>query len=124
MVRSIVTGRDDVDAYLAALPAVQRAVMQQLREIVTRVAPEAVEAIAYKMPALRLDGRFFMSYDAYKSHFSLFPSTDAMTELLGDELVPHLSGKGTLRFSADAPLPVDLIRRIAEIRLAEFRKPR
>lgn len=115
------SGSAEVDAYLAALPDEQRAAMEQLREIVTTAAPEAAEAIAYKMPALRLDGRFFMSYDSYKRHFSLFPSTDAMTELLGDELTPYLSGKGTLRFNADEPLPADLIRRIVEIRLAEFR---
>ncbi len=114
-------GSAEVDAYMAALPEKQRGVMQQLRQIVTGAAPTAIEAISYKMPALRLNGKFFMSYDAYKSHFSLFPSTDRMIDLLGDDLTPFLSGKGTLRFPADEPLPADLIGRIVEIRLAEFR---
>ncbi|MEX2547260.1 MAG: DUF1801 domain-containing protein [Chloroflexota bacterium] len=118
------SGSAEVDAYVAALPEKQRPAMQRLREIVTGAAPTAIEAIAYKMPALRLGDKFFMSYDAYKTHFSLFPSTDRMIGLLGDELTPHLSGKGTLRFAADEPLPADLIRRIVEIRLAEFLEPR
>lgn len=115
------SGSADVDAYIEALPADKRAVMAQLREILTTAAPEAAEAISYKMPALKINNRFFMSYDAFKSHFSLFPSTDGMIELLGDELTRYLSGKGTLRFDADKPLPADLIKRIVEIRLAEFR---
>jgi uncharacterized protein YdhG (YjbR/CyaY superfamily) len=62
-----------------------------------------------------------MSYDAYKSHFSLFPWTEAMADSLADELKPYLSGKGTLRFAAEQPLPEDLIRRIVKMRRAEFR---
>lgn len=114
------SGSSEVDAYLAPLPEKQRTVMQQLRQIVTAAAPEAVEAISYKMPALKISGRFFMSYDAFKNHFSLFPWTDAMAATLGAEIQPYLSGKGTLRFSADKPLPAELIRKIVEIRLKEF----
>lgn len=114
----------EVDDYLAALPEPRRAVMRQLREIVTGAAPEAVEAISYKMPALKIKDRFFMSYDAFKNHFSLFPWTDTMAATLGAEIQPYLSGKGTLHFRADQPLPADLIRRIVEIRLEEFRAGR
>ena len=94
--------------------------MAQLREIMTAAAPEASEAISYKMPALKINDHFFMSYDAFKSHFSLFPWTDGMAAQLGDELAPYLSGKGTLRFGADKPLPADLIGRIVAIRVREF----
>jgi len=114
------SGQHDVDAYIAALPDKQRAAMARLRAFLTSTAPEAAEAMAYRMPALKIDDRFFMSYDAFKRHFSLFPWTDGMAEELGDELKPYLSGKGTLRFDADKSLPADLIRRIVEIRLAEF----
>lgn len=95
--------------------------MAQLREIVTATAPEATEVIAYKMPALRLGGRFFMSYDAYKTHYSLFPVTDTMVDALGHEVQPYVSGKGTLRFAATEPLPAELIKRIVALRLKGFR---
>jgi uncharacterized protein YdhG (YjbR/CyaY superfamily) len=38
---------------------------------------------------------------------------------VGEELRPYLSGKGTIRFPADRPLPLDLVRRIVEARVAE-----
>ena len=109
-----------VDEYLATLPPERRAAMAQLRGVVTAAAPDATESLAYRMPALRSHGeQFLVSYDAYKNHYSLFPASDAVIEGLGDELRPYLAGKGTIRFPADRPIPLDLVRRIVEIRVSE-----
>jgi uncharacterized protein YdhG (YjbR/CyaY superfamily) len=101
--------------------------MEAIREAIRSAAPEAVEAISYNMPAFKLDGRFFVSYDAYKRHYSLFPWSDRMIEELGEAIAPYVHGRGTLRFPADQPIPTDLIRRIVAIRLedhaAERRRP-
>ena len=109
----------DVDEYMASLPDDRRRVMEELRSTIRAAAPDASEAIAYNMPAFRLDGRFFVSYEAYKHHYSLFPWSDAMVSELGAELEPYAVGKGTIRFPADAPIPVDLVSRIIRIRLRE-----
>ena len=109
-----------VDEYLATLPPERRSAMEQLRQAVTAAAPGATESLAYRMPALRSHGeQFLVSYDAYKNHYSLFPASDAVIEALGDELRPYLAGKGTIRFPADRPIPLDLVRRIVEIRVSE-----
>ena len=109
-----------VDEYHATLPPERRAAMAQLRGVVTAAAPDATESLAYRMPALRSHGeQFLVSYDAYKHHYSLFPASDAVIEALGDELRPYLAGKGTIRFPADRPIPLDLVRRIVEIRVSE-----
>ena len=109
-----------VDEYLAKLPVHQRSYMEQLRRTIRAAAPEADEVISYKMPALRSHGgQFLVSYDAYKKHYSLFPASDAMIATLGGELAPYLAGKGTIRFPADVPLPVDLVTRVVQIRLEE-----
>ena len=110
----------NVDEYLAGLPDDRRAAMEELRAAVREAAPEATEVISYGMPALKSHGgQFLVSYDAYKRHYSLFPATDAVVEALGDEIAPFLSGRGTIRFPANAPIPVDLVRRIVAIRLGE-----
>jgi uncharacterized protein YdhG (YjbR/CyaY superfamily) len=111
---------ETVEEYMAALPDDRRAAMEQLRTAVGAAAPAATEAISYNMPAFKLDGRFFVSYEAYKRHYSLFPWTDSMVEELGDALKPYAVGRGTIRFPADQPIPVDLVKRIIEIRLREF----
>ena len=110
-----------VDTYIDGLPAEKQEPMRQLRATIRAAAPDADEVITYKMPGFKAGKTFLVSYDAFKAHYSLFPSTDAMEKELGDEQTPYLSGKGTLRFAAGEPLPADLIRRIVEIRRREFR---
>jgi uncharacterized protein YdhG (YjbR/CyaY superfamily) len=109
-----------VDEYIAAMPADRRAALELMRRTIKAAAPEAIETIAYSMPAFRSHGRqFLVSYAAYKRHYSLFPASEAVTEALGEELTPFLSGKGTIRFPADQPIPVSVVAKVTEIRFAE-----
>ena len=108
-----------VDDYLAAQPPATRAVLEELRRTIRAAAPKATESIAYDMPALRLGGRFVVSYAAFKRHYSLFPASAVVSAALGAELEPYLYGKATLRFPVARPVPLDLVKRVVEIRLAE-----
>lgn len=107
--------------YMADLPPDRRAAMEDLRRALTAAAPDAAETIAYNMPALRLYGKFLVSYQAFKNHYSLFPWSDYMAARLGDALKPYMHGKGTIRFPADEPIPADLVRKIVAVRLEEMR---
>jgi uncharacterized protein YdhG (YjbR/CyaY superfamily) len=108
-----------VEEYMAALPAESRLVLEHLRETIRAAAPAATEAISYQMPAFKREGRFLVSYAAFKDHCSLFPASGAVMDALGEELQPYFWGKGTLRFKFDNPIPDRLVRRIVEVRLAE-----
>jgi uncharacterized protein YdhG (YjbR/CyaY superfamily) len=109
-----------VDGYLAALPDERRVVLELLRQTIRAAAPDAVETIAYDMPAFRSHGgQFLVSYAAYKKHYSLFPASGAVVEALGDEIAPYLAGKGTIRFPADRPIPAVLVTKIVKVRVAE-----
>jgi uncharacterized protein YdhG (YjbR/CyaY superfamily) len=115
------TGKEQVEAHIAALPVEQRRIMERLRQIVLDEAPpNAEEVIAYKMPSLRVKGQYALSYEAFKDHYSIFPATDLMNLHLGEEVAPYVKGKGTLQFKASEPLPEELIRRVVEIRLKDF----
>lgn len=109
-----------VDEYLADLAPAQRAAVEEMRRTVNAAAPDATESIAYDMPALRSrGGQFVVSYAAYKNHYSLFPASQTVVAALGDELTPYLAGKATVRFPTSRPIPLDLVRRIVEIRVTE-----
>jgi uncharacterized protein YdhG (YjbR/CyaY superfamily) len=108
-----------VDDYLAALPEDRRAVVQALRDTIRSAAPDAVELISYQMPAFKTHGQFLVSYAAFKHHYSLFPASEAVVDALGGELTPYLAGKGTIRFPANAPIPLATVTRIVKVRLAE-----
>jgi uncharacterized protein YdhG (YjbR/CyaY superfamily) len=108
-----------VEDYLAALPEEPRAALEKLRKTIRAAAPQATEKISYAMPAFEQNGRFLVSYAAFKNHCSLYPASTAVMETLGDELEPYFSGKGTLRFRADEPIPAALVRKIVRVRLEE-----
>jgi uncharacterized protein YdhG (YjbR/CyaY superfamily) len=109
-----------VEAYLAALPDAQRAVLERLRATILAAAPGAEESIAYDMPALRMGGKFLVSYAAYSRHFSLFPASGVVMAACGDELRPYVTGKATIQFTMRKPLPDDLVTRIVTARVEEI----
>ena len=110
----------NVDAYLAALPDDdQRAALEKLRKTIKAAVPDAIETISYQMPAFKLDGRFLVSYAAFKDHCSFFPASSTVLEELGDEVKPYIAGKGTLQFTPEKPIPAALIKKIVKVRIRE-----
>jgi uncharacterized protein YdhG (YjbR/CyaY superfamily) len=108
-----------VGDYMAALPETPRAALERLRKAIKAAAPEATETISYQMPAFKLDGRLLVAYAALKDHCSLFPASTAVMEALKEELEPYFSGKGTLRFHPDKPIPTALVTKIVRARIQE-----
>src|SRR4029079_4670551 len=97
------------------LPADRRGPMAQLRATIRAAAPDATEGITYHMPGLKRNRRLLGSSHPCKRPSSLFPSSAPMIEALGDRLTPFLAGKGTIRFPADKPLPLDLVPEIVKM---------
>jgi len=110
-----------VEEYLAELPEDRRLVVESMRQTAKAGAPDAVELISYDMPALKLDGRFLVSYAAFKRHYSLFPASGVVIETLGADIAPYLAGRGTIQFPIARPVPLDLVRRVVEVRVEEVR---
>jgi uncharacterized protein YdhG (YjbR/CyaY superfamily) len=110
----------NVEEYLAALPPVPRAALEKLRKTIRAAAPKATETISYQMPAFKERGRILVYFAAFKDHGSLYPASVAVMDELGEELEPFFSGKGTLRFTFDHPIPARLVRKIVKLRQAEI----
>ena len=108
-----------VDEYMAALPEASRPELEKLRSTIKAAAPEATETISYRMPAFKDRGRILVYYAAFADHYSVYPASTALMEALGDELKPYVTGKGTIRFDANEPIPVALVKKIVKARLEE-----
>jgi uncharacterized protein YdhG (YjbR/CyaY superfamily) len=110
-----------IDEYLAGVPDDQRAALQQLREQIHAAAPEAVEAISYGLPAFRLAGRFFAGFGSAKDHCSFYVGK-APLEAHKADLADYRLWKGTINFQPDRPIPADLVTKLVQLRLAEYRE--
>jgi uncharacterized protein YdhG (YjbR/CyaY superfamily) len=112
-----------VQTYLAALSPDKRRHVQKLRETIRAAAPGSVESFSYGMPAFAFDGKPIVWYAAWKLHSSLYPLSKATRSALAADLEGYeTSGKGTIRFRLDEPLPMALVKRLVKARIAELRK--
>ena len=108
-----------IDDYLAALPADQRAVVEEIRRRVLAVVPGATEVIRYDMPTWQLDGKSLVHVAAWKQHVSLYPVPPAGDADLDRDLAPYAGAKGTLKIpygEVDYDLVERAVRRLADSR--------
>lgn len=107
-----------IDARLAQIPVDQRAALEELRATIAAAAPEATETISYSMPAFHYHGRDLVSYDAFKSHCSLFPMGSEAIERHIDKFAGFSTTKGTLHFTPEHPIPKELVELLVRERMA------
>lgn len=111
---------DTVDAYLARFEGDVRARLETMREVVRETAPDAVESMAYGMPAYKLDKKPLVYFAGYDGHVGFYATPNGH-EAFADEFARYKQGKGSVQFPHTEPLPTDLVRRVVEFRIASVR---
>ncbi|MBX3049149.1 MAG: DUF1801 domain-containing protein [Anaerolineales bacterium] len=106
-----------VDEYISSFPSEVQPLLQTLRQTIQKIAPKAEQVISYNIPAFKLDGKTMIFFAGAKKHLSLYPYYDAMNEAFPEATAYAQSGKGTIRFALDKPLPLDLITKIVKFRM-------
>ena len=113
-------GPSTVEEYLAGFDGDTRARLDEMRATIRAVAPEAVESIAYGMPAYKLDKRPLVYFAGYAGHVGLYATPNGH-EAFAEEFSAFKQGKGSVQFPHTAPLPLDLVRRVVEFRIGAIR---
>jgi uncharacterized protein YdhG (YjbR/CyaY superfamily) len=105
-----------IDDYLGRLSADKRRALQKVRETVHSTVPNAEECISYSIPAFRLDGRIIFYFGAGADHCAIYAVAKELEPELADF---ETSGKGTVRFTPEHPIPASLVRKIVKTRVAQ-----
>ena len=109
-----------IDECLAPLAEDQRAALEKLRKTIHSAVPEAEECISYGLAAFRLNGKPLVGFGASAKHCALYLMSGSIVESLQDDLKKYDTSKGTIRFAADKPLPVALVKKLLRARIAEI----
>ena len=108
-----------ITGYLRAAPREGRPHLRRLYAILKKVAPKAQEKIKWGTPFF-VEPRFLFAFSAHKAHLNFVPLAAGLKPFR-KQLEKHRTTKGALQVRYDEPLPVGLIRKIAERRVRDVR---
>lgn len=107
-----------LDEYFATFPPNVQERLEQIRQLIHTLEPDATEVISYQMAATKLHGYVLVYFAAHEHHIGLYPAPVEDPDFPGD-LSAYASGRGTVRFPHGQPLPLDLIAQIVTYRAAQ-----
>jgi uncharacterized protein YdhG (YjbR/CyaY superfamily) len=109
-----------IDDALAGLGQPERDALLRVIDTARRLAPHAVDGVSYGVPALKVAGKPLIGVKAAAQHLSIFPFSPAAIDVVRPELDGFQVSKGTIRFTADRPVPEAVVERLVTARLAEI----
>jgi uncharacterized protein YdhG (YjbR/CyaY superfamily) len=107
-----------IEEYIKIFPKEVQAKLQQIRNLVKKLAPTAVQTISYGMPTFKLNGKNLVHFAGYKNHIGFYPTPSALVTF-EKELSVYKTSKGTAQFELDKELPIKLIEEMIKYRIEE-----
>ena len=116
---------ETIDDYIANQSEEAQVILKELRSIINKAVPEAIEVKNYKVPTFTLvpngkrDQQIMIA--AYAKFVSFYPFPTTMAKF-SEELKDFKQGKGSIQFPFNKPLPKDLISQMVKYRKEEILK--
>jgi len=109
--------QNGVAAYIAAAPKAAQPMLRALRRMVRANAPEATEAISYRIPYYSYHGRLIY-FAAFSNHVGVYVMGKSKEEFAA-EMKPYRKTKATLQIPFGTKVPERLIAKIVKARVRE-----
>ena len=109
-----------IDDHLARFDGAQRTSLEALRDDLRSLLPDAEECLSYRMPCFRVHGAAVAGFDGFARHCSYFPHSGNVIAHAGPYPDWCDGQGGTLRFPIGCRLPIEVVRRLVEVRMAEI----
>ncbi|MER0439319.1 DUF1801 domain-containing protein [Emticicia sp. W12TSBA100-4] len=108
----------DIDSYLSFVPEKERIALEELRQQILDLVPDAEEVISYMIPTFKYKGAL-VGFGYYKTHLSFYFMSVGLRGHFGQDLIGYKHEGSTIHFTAEKPLPVEVIRKIVLARVME-----
>lgn len=115
------TKYESVQQYIETFSSETKVILEKIREIIRNNAPEAIEMIAYNMPAYKMKGKPLVYFAGYEKHIGLY-ATPSGHEAFAEELSKYKQGKGSVQFPLHQEIPYELIKKMVLFRVTEITK--
>ena len=109
-----------IDEYLRTFPADVQAILEQVRQVVRKAAPQATETISYGIPTFDLNGKHLVFFAGWKHHISVYP-LPAGDDAFQRKIAQYKRVKSTVQFPLDKTVPYELVSEI--VTLLQREKP-
>jgi uncharacterized protein YdhG (YjbR/CyaY superfamily) len=102
--------------YVMQFPPEVSVRLEQIRDVILSVTPHAEESIRYGMPAFKV-GKTHLYMAGYKHHIVMYPlyGVPELEAIVLNYRAPNT--KDTIHFKHNDALPLDVIRKIAALKL-------
>jgi uncharacterized protein YdhG (YjbR/CyaY superfamily) len=106
-----------IAGYIKLRPPESQKKLREMLKLVKSATPKADEGIKWSMPALSYK-RILVMFAGFKHHIGFYPTVAAMKPYLKD-LEKFKTGKGSIQFPLNKPLPKALIKKITATRVKQ-----
>lgn len=107
-----------IDQHISGFPPETQILLQQVRETIKAIIPDADECLSYGIPTFDINKKHIIHFAGYVKHIGLYPGADSIAHFTVEFKALKLKyAKGSVQFPINKPMPLDLIKRITEYRL-------
>ena len=116
----MIRGVGAIDDYLAGLDEGRAAFLRPYFEHARSRLPGAEEVLSYRLPTLRQGGKDVVAFAATRDGYSVYPFSGDVLPRVVTEADGFDGTKSSLHFTRAHPLPIALLDRILDARLAQL----
>jgi uncharacterized protein YdhG (YjbR/CyaY superfamily) len=102
---------ENVDEYIKSFAPENQEILNKIRQVIIKSAPDARELISYGMPFYEFGGAGvkgrLIYFAAFKKHISLFIAP-RNSEIIPKEMNEYHVSKATYQFPLDSPFPFEV----------------
>ena len=102
-----------VDQYIKSCHRHTQPVLKRLRSLISQALPPAEQVVSYNIGCFKLNSKYIVYFAGYENHVGIYPIPKDTTGIK-NLVEKYKSGKGTLRFSLNKPLPTGFIKKVVK----------
>jgi len=111
----------NIDDYISQFPKETQAILKMVRKAISETSEDLAQGFAYGIPTFRYKGKNLVHFAGFKNHIGFYPSPSGIAAFKED-LKKYKWARGSVQFPLSEPIPLDLIKRVTEFRIAEIDK--